>query len=295
MRQRKLKAVSPVWAEKILVQREQETLSITGWGCHFLPLPTAELNSREVNQLDILRRFRSSAARQAAKKHADGSAGVYRFADATDDEKLISFCEEFGPVWGKVSSVHWEKQSLTWTVTVQQDMDDLRREQAKFASAVRLIQELNKKNGQTDYMAILEAMAGVGIDKENLSLAHLGWVYRTGKPHLDQVLPVANWVGCSVLNEYPPRLSAVEREALELPDVQREGIRNAIYYPLRLDYLAQREIGVCLHCGSHFSVYRHGAQCCSDPCRRTLRNQRYWTENHERINKKRRKQRKRGK
>ncbi len=54
-------------------------------------------------------------------------------------------------------------------------------------------------------------------------------------------------------------------------------------------YLAQREIGTCLHCGSHFAVFKHGARACGQTCRTALRNQKYWSENKETLNRNRRK------
>jgi hypothetical protein len=55
--------------------------------------------------------------------------------------------------------------------------------------------------------------------------------------------------------------------------------------------LAQREIGNCLHCGSHFAVFKHGARACGQTCRTALRNQKYWSENRDAVNRNRRKKR----
>ena len=91
-----------------------------------------------------------------------------------------------------------------------------------------------------------------------------------------------------VLNECPPRLIPFEGEVIELATVPDEGIRPAIYNVLRRDYLAQRAIGTCLHCGNHFPVYKRGTQGCSEPCRRALRNQKYWNKSKATINAERR-------
>jgi hypothetical protein len=101
----------------------------------------------------------------------------------------------------------------------------------------------------------------------------------------------SNLALCTVFNGYPSKLIPYNGEVFEMPEVDDKGIRNAIYWQLRRDYLAQRAIGTCLHCGSHFPVYKRGTQGCSEPCRRALRNQKYWSKSKATINADRREKR----
>jgi len=266
---------------------------ITGWGRISSPIDTRKMEPGRIPELDILKRFRRYVLSHLNKKGATGDAGVYQFADATDDVKLVAFCQEFGPVWGKVRSRKHEDNGTT-TLTVAQGMKQLRREQRKFAATVRLLQQVNQP-GKADPAAMMDAMNDLQIvDPKILSWL---WVFtelpsvRSSTDKAAVVLPSAHFLFCELLNDVPPKLAPLNGEVIELPYTRDEGIRNALYYPLRRDYLAQREIGNCLHCGSHFSVFKRGARACSQTCRTALRNQKYWNENKEIVNRSRRKKR----
>ena len=102
------------------------------------------------------------------------------------------------------------------------------------------------------------------------------------------LIPMANQQLCILFNTHPPRLVPVDGEVIELPQVDVTGIRDALYFQLRLDYLAQRTIGTCLNCGGHFTVFKRGTRGCSERCRRALRNQKYWSKSKATINAERR-------
>ena len=102
------------------------------------------------------------------------------------------------------------------------------------------------------------------------------------------ILPWAHKALCMLLNECPPKLVPFDGEVIELPIVPDEGIRDAIYWQLRRDYLAQRAIGNCLNCGGHFPIHKRGARACSETCRRALRNRKYWSKKKNTVNRNRR-------
>ena len=295
MKQAKLRAIAPVWAQRIEVEKQRDVLLITGWGRISGPIDTRELDESRSSKLDLLKRFHRYVLSHLNRKGATGDAGVYQFSDATDDEKLVAFCQEFGPVWGEVRSRNYEAHG-TYTLTVAQGIKQLRKEQRKFAATVRLLQQVNQA-GKASLSAMFDAMSDLGIiDPKVLSAA---WVLseglflsaRSGAEKVAPLPPLAHMMFCQLLNDVPPKLAPLNGEVIELPYTHDEGIRNALYYPLRRDYQAQREIGTCLHCGGHFAVFKHGARGCSQTCRAALRNQKYWSENKETVNRNRRKKR----
>jgi len=285
LRPPKLKAITPIWAQRIDVELQGNSLLFTGWGHIHGAVDSDAVPAPERTSLDILQRLYQYALRNIGK--TSGTSGVYRFADASDDTKLIEFCSDYGPIWGRVQSEAYDEKTGTWTVTVKEGIKGLRTEQKRFLSAVKLLAELNSK-GRADYDRLMEGMAELGIDSENLSLVHLDIVTRHRKPNLNALLPLAHWVFCSVLNETPPQLTPINGEVIELPKIHTEGIRNALYYQLRLDYMAQRTIGTCLHCGNHFPVFKRDTRGCSASCRRALRNSRFWKKHKNAINEQRR-------
>jgi hypothetical protein len=293
MKKAKLRAIAPVWAQRIEVEKRRDVLLITGWGHISSPIDTRKIEPGRITQLDILKRFHRYVLSHLNKKGATGDAGVYQFADATDDEKLVAYCQEFGPVWGEIRSRNHEDNG-TDTLIVAQSMKQLRKEQRKFAATVRLLQQVNQP-GKADRSAMMDAMYDLQIvDSSVLSTL---WVLtglssaRSSTEKAADLVPFAHLALCALLNDVPPKLAPLNGEVIELPHTRDEGIRDALYYPLRRDYLAQREIGSCLHCGSHFPVFKHGARACSQTCRTALRNQKYWSQNKNTVNRERRKKR----
>jgi hypothetical protein len=287
----KLKAIVPVWARRIEVEEHGDSLWITGWGHTPNPISTREIGQEHFSQLDILQRFRNYALRHLGQQQLDG-AGVYQFADAHSSESQISFCREFGPIWGEVRSSRYEDNG-TYTVTVIQKRSELQEDQERFGAAVRLLQQINQ-NGKADRMALLSAMQNLGT----LDPGVLGTAYfisevlplrKTNREKVADLLPFAHIALCGLLNDFPRKLFPLDGEVIELPDTRSEGIRDAIYYQLRLDYMAQRTIDTCLNCGGHFPVYRRGSRSCKPSCQRALRNRGYWERHKTSINRTRRK------
>jgi len=287
----KLQVVAPIWAKQIAVERQDGSLLVTGWGCVRNPLDAEAVGAGRASQLDILQRLRRYVLDHLSKEKPEGG-GVYQLADATNDEKLISFVAAFGPVWGEVRSSSYEHG--TWTLIVSQELEKLREEQKKFSATVKLLQQMNLPV-KASRLAMMRAMNDLGIDAGTLGILYgiteslPSLVGHSEREKRNYVLDSAHVLLCEVLNEYPPKLAPFKGEAIELPDTRDEGIRNTLYYLLRRDYLAQREIGTCLHCGSHFSVTKRGMRGCSFSCRRALTNRKQWDKSKDCINAERRK------
>ena len=107
------RAITPVWAQRIEVERRKDALLITGWGHIPNPLSPQQVPSDQRSKLDILQGLRRYALRQLGQPHE--RAGIYQFAHATDDEKLIAFVQEFGPVAGELLKMNYEGND-NWTL-----------------------------------------------------------------------------------------------------------------------------------------------------------------------------------
>jgi hypothetical protein len=278
------RAIVPVWAQVIEAERRGDMLLVTGFRRISNPIDTREVEPGHISQLDILQRLRRYALRNLEKKQKSAEVGVYQFADATDDKKLMAFCEEFGPICGKVRSKSYEV-GYGSTLTVFQSLKSLRDSQRKFAASVKLLQQINR-NGRADRSLMLEAIQDTQV-YEPLYISNL-WEFFDTPLVKTEMLAIACSALCEVLNKFPLQLFSVGGELIELPRTQDEGIEGALYHPLRLDYMAQRQIGTCLHCGRHFTVFKRGTRGCSEQCRRVLRNQKYWAKSKEVINAERR-------
>ena len=104
-----------------------------------------------------------------------------------------------------------------------------------------------------------------------------------------RILECAHRTLCNLLNEQPLILTPANGSMpVEMPRLVPQGIAGAVYFKLRLDYLAGRELRTCLNCGNHFPVERRGSRWCSKRCGRAAKNLKYWDKNSEDINQKRR-------
>jgi hypothetical protein len=82
------------------------------------------------------------------------------------------------------------------------------------------------------------------------------------------------------LNHFPPILVSAGELVVECPRLSPSGIRDALYFMLRLDYLQGRRLAFCANdtCGRVFAAQRMGAIWCSDRCSRKAINRKYWAE-----------------
>lgn len=290
MKPPKLRMISPVWAQQIDVDRQGDTLLLTGWGRIPDPVGAQDVEPEYHARLDIFQRFHRYVLRHLGEGQTTEDAGVYQLADANTDEKLVAFVQEFGPVWGDVRSSRNEENG-TVTITVAQSMRALRRDQQEFAATVDLLQQVNR-NRHADIEILQAKMLELELIPHELAMTA---VYENIKGTAAQKTAAAlAWAHrglCFIFNSYRPLLTPLDGEVIELPEMHDEGIRHEIYYQLRRDYLAQREIGTCVKCGGHFPIHKKGARGCSESCRRALRNQKYWNRYHKTINRNRRQQR----
>jgi hypothetical protein len=321
--------ISPVWAKRIEVERNGDSLLVTGWERVFGPVDAREIPYEDASKLDIFRRLNRYSLLQLGTKRDEESSSVYQFADANSDEKLIAFVREFGPVFGEVFSTGCSQEGILIALTVDQSLSKLRRQREIFWAATKLLQELNRSSKadprnilaamtrilpkgmrppegfpETDHCLNFKAQYPVGhkvmsypIAVRFSALAIELWC-TTGVPLSDKkdaTIRLAQRVLCDLLNQHRPFLVPIEGELIELPEIPNEGILDALYFQLRLDFLAQRQIGTCLHCGNHFPVFRRGAKGCSAACRTALRNNKYWVKHKKVINQKRRKKSREGK
>ena len=112
MKQPKLRVITPVWAQQFGIKRQGNTLFITGWGRIPDPVNALGLRPEQVSKLDIFQRFHNYVLRNLSEKQATEDAGVYQFADATTDEKLIAFVEDLAPCGGRCDLQSTKKTGL---------------------------------------------------------------------------------------------------------------------------------------------------------------------------------------
>jgi hypothetical protein len=282
------KVISPVWAQRIEVERQRDMLLITGWGHISNPLSMQRVPKENRSKLDILQRLRRYALRHVDSTRED--AGVYQFADAADDDKLTAFVKKLGPVNGETMEYKPESGG-TWTVMVKETLKNLRREQKQFSGLVQIVQQVNR-SAHADFDALCRLLADLEIDTTKpYDFFRMAETLLAGSripAKSADLLPTAHQALCNFFNYHPPKLFPVDGEIVELPDVRPEGIQDALYFQLRLDYLAPRAIGTCQNCGGHFPVFKRGTRACGDACSRALRNNAYWSTHKESINRKRR-------
>lgn len=325
MKRRQQRAVTPVWAKAIEVTKRADVLLVTGRGHLSTHIDPRNQDPAEIAGLDLYSRVARYRKRQLTSKKGTTEAGIYQFADANDDNKLVEFVSEFGPVWGDVQP-STERDSAIKLI-VEQDLSRLRNEQRIFAAVVELLSQINR-NAKADLRKVVRAMASIAPpmqlprslprdfpkievrdwnehefdDYDTLdymsvaSYATIAIFLLTERetPEHEKRYSVLNYAHlalCEVLNAHPPELVPFGNEAIELPRISDKGIRAALYFKLRLEYLAQRSIGTCLKCGGHFPVLKRGARACSEACRRALRNQKYWNKHKKDLNRNRRQQR----
>ena len=299
MKRAKIKAVVPVWSQYITVVRQtDDSLLISGDSYIPCPIIPAETHPKEFLQLDFTHKLRRYALRRLGKSHdnakSDGPDGVYEFANATTDEKLIAFVGEYGPIHGKVveaKPVAIDIDDDSWEVTVRETLRSLRREQKQFRRLVETIRLVNR-NARAKRDALLDLLTALAADAPISSSDD--WI-EVVKDVIDQrrnpsvkILSAAHQMLCYFFSQHPPGLFPVAGGVVELPRMRLSGIRDALYFQLRLDYLAQRTIGTCLHCHKHFALHRRGTPACGESCSRALRNAQYWNSNKETINASRR-------
>ena len=163
------------------------------------------------------------------------------FAQATTRATRIAFVKKYGPIWGKV-------KRLGSTITVEQDLTDLEREQRVFQTAAMLVGKLRRtQNRNMEEIALLMLQLAVEHHVELPDPGHLEMFLdleqKRGMPLFDvleegqvpESLPewnesmdrfyehLAHGTVCKLLDRFPPRLTFFDGRPAELPHHSPEG------------------------------------------------------------------------
>ena len=275
-----------VWARKIRVKRVNDALLVTGE-------QRLDYHERDLNldrQFDFLATYR--------KARGFYSAGILpphiQFANARDEDDLIRFVQDWGPVWGRIEGKETNKLS------VLQFLEPLRREHRFFSNAAKLLAELGKdhpnvRNIAQQIATMAESRKAVWSGRSDPTLAAYSSLARKRLDELhllilkpDEDLPSSHprkriiYYGhetlCYVLNRFPPVLVPDEGKVVELPQHQSEGIRPALYFMLREDYLRARKLKPCANdrCRNLFVLDGRSRECCTPACSKVVRDYRYY-------------------
>lgn len=139
-----------VWGKDISVKVGPDELEVSA----VVPLLQEELAAAP----DALREYRRAVSRSWAQKRLGKNSPHIKFANADNDQKLVRFVEQFGPV--VVSSVRTEERAVppegpfyfptSQTVVVaRQDLAELRDERQVYHAALVLMRELQLKKCNT--------------------------------------------------------------------------------------------------------------------------------------------------
>ncbi|WP_263375553.1 hypothetical protein [Granulicella aggregans] len=237
--------------------------------------------------MDIFRHFRGYAVAHLGKDDPYFDGGVYEFAAADNDQKLVAFCEKFGPVCGDLLSLEYQGRGA-FKLVVDQSLVQLRRERDRFFAAVRLLNQI-RKGADADLNLTKEAIGNIRIDDDGTFGMVRFWDKLSAqvRPENDKfasLMLLAEHALCDLLNECPLKSVPLGGRLFDLPYTEDSGIRSALYHTLRCDYYARRQIGTCLNCGTHFAVTRRGTRGCSQGCRTAIRNREYWERHKAEIN-----------
>lgn len=90
----------------------------------------------------------------------------------------------------------------------------------------------------------------------------------------------AHNVLCRIFNSFPLALCYGHGVTVEMPRISPLGIRPALYFMLRSDYVFNRRIRLCAvpNCGSYFVADRSDTRHCSEDCRNRARQKRHYAK-----------------
>ncbi len=152
------------WASDISAGIDGEQLFVSG------KLPMMESDWESHRDAHLL--YLSSINWRFGEKHSSGKSPHIRFANADNDEKLIEFVREFGPVVAAYVKViepdlnqgtllEDESADLRSTIAAFQDLATLRRERIIYAGALRLLGELKRGRDQACIANIRQDVANI--------------------------------------------------------------------------------------------------------------------------------------
>jgi hypothetical protein len=224
-----------------------------------------------------------------------------RFGNASDDEALIEFVCDFGPVLGSIESL----RSIAMRTSVVQNLGLLRAEQRMFAIALNLIcivnefvfveaaanalQEKQEPNSsqaarrlKKDDLSKLRQLAALNSELEaavaranaigaELHVPTLKWHCRRSPAQDEDPLAILSnsyEYLCALFNQFPTRLVPSRGTVLESPQVSSSGIKPLLYFLIRELYLQRYKLQMCKRqdCSAFFIPDRSNAEYCSLRC-----------------------------
>lgn len=293
--------IAPTWAKTIRVHTRGEDLWVRGTNPRF----EYSLQDAFPDSLDTFRKYlRTSRESDVARP------GYLVFADIKDDQELIRFVADFGPIDARKA-----KCTEAWVIAVQ-SVSLLRCEQRLMKAAVNLLRHLNCAEGDKyeGVDAIKEAvlsLAAVGRDAHRVKLQfgplpddRFKGPFSNPRQHLWARLASASefgvtvtdspeqiyWFGhlamCDLLERFPRRLLFADGKLLTFPPLSPLGIRDTLYYMLREDYAHKRELKTCAnpHCNVTFIPQRPDAKYHSQMCGQRLRKRKQYAEKQRHPN-----------
>jgi hypothetical protein len=292
---RKQQYTIPIWADNISVEQKPRELIVSGKRHIMSPASGIKV---ETDLLESSKPLGGDEKRRTMPPHVS-------FANATTDAKLIEFVRRWGPVDGdskiiigsspsdEVLDVVLTREIRTslfvsarmpaMVLEVIQDLAELRREQKLFASAARLIAEIQTKKPNADEVFEHYSRLPESEDRKHFfrvieSVSHRGGSLASAACQRAQVAL------CYLLDRFPARLQLTKLGPVELPPLDTEfigwGIKSVLYFFLRLEYLqiGRLGLGVCRQCDEVFAKERRGAVFCGGKCSSLYRGKEYYYE-----------------
>jgi hypothetical protein len=313
---------SSIWATEITVARQDDRLLISGQ----VPFSDLDLGSSQDLFLTYLKN------RESSDKRARNESAHLQFANARNDEDLIDFVSQFGPVAASdvtQLSAGQAPEGLGFREIVKavQDINELNREQSIYRMCLRLLGQLSRGERDSSLAVIRECTASIvpGVS-EWLKDWNRECVSRTSKkqgPPFWRFLPenyesllhfqvmaasepcalggydpfkAGHEVLCGVLNAFPTRIEyLMDRPVETLSDGSLlYGIRPLLYLILRHEYMTQIGMEVCANsaCSRFFVVERLRQKFCDETCSRRFRQRQYWSDKGSQLRAQRRMKRK---
>ena len=282
----------PIWAHKIGVEPKPDKLIVSGERHIMSPAQGIHVDTDLLESSKPLARW--GEQRRKMPPHI-------KFANATTDAKLVEFVRRWGPVDGdskviigsspsdKVLDVVATREIRTrlsvsvrtraMELEVIQDLAELRREQKLFASAARLIAEIQTKKPNADEVFEHYSQLPESEDRKHFfrvieSVSHRGGSLSSAACQRAQVAL------CHLLDRFPASLQLTKRGAVELPLLETQGIKSILYFFLRLEYLqaGRLGLGVCQRakCNKVFVRDRRSDVFCGRKCSNLYRGLDYY-------------------
>ncbi len=262
---------TPIWAEGISVEREGDSLIVTGKNHTAFPVTGVAVGADLLTQSVPLASW--SGNRRKKPPHIE-------FANATTEDKLIEFCRRWGPFDG--SPGEWESRAPDsprgWKIVVREDLPTLRGRQKAFSGMARLIAEIQSSKPNPERLFQYYAQLCTPPPEREAFFQSLS----RGEP-AKAACEYVQTVLCILLSHYPPHLYPTTGGGpVELPplNILGAGVRHALYCFLRLEYLQKDRLGlgVCPRCDDVFAKERYGAVFCGEDCSKLYRSLEYYRE-----------------